>query len=160
VGSVVPPEQLAAADRSPQESAVIISTRQRWAPVALSSFTTAKSDDAPTFVISPTTTTSPAASIATATACACGAIGSFPGTAQRHGPVPSAPEIFSTVGYPVPTGPRPGALARKYPNADREWGWQWVFPAARLSVDHRSGERRRHRRREDSTEGSARGTLR
>jgi integrase len=22
----------------------------------------------------------------------------------------------------------PGALARKYPNAGREWGWQWVFP--------------------------------
>ena len=25
--------------------------------------------------------------------------------------------------------PLPAALARKYPNADREWGWQWVFPA-------------------------------
>ena len=23
----------------------------------------------------------------------------------------------------------PNALARKYPNADKEWGWQWVFPA-------------------------------
>jgi hypothetical protein len=23
----------------------------------------------------------------------------------------------------------PYALARKYPNADREWGWQWAFPA-------------------------------
>jgi integrase len=38
----------------------------------------------------------------------------------------------------------PAALARKYPNADREWGWQWVFPASRLSTDPRSGERRRH----------------
>lgn len=38
----------------------------------------------------------------------------------------------------------PGALVRKYPAADREWGWQWVFPASRLSVDPRSGERRRH----------------
>jgi len=24
----------------------------------------------------------------------------------------------------------PGALGRKYPNADREWAWQWAFPAA------------------------------
>ena len=38
----------------------------------------------------------------------------------------------------------PGALARKYPNADRELGWQWVFPASRLFVDPLSGERRRH----------------
>ncbi len=35
-------------------------------------------------------------------------------------------------------------LLRKYPQADREWGWQWVFPAAQISVDPRSGERRRH----------------
>jgi integrase len=28
----------------------------------------------------------------------------------------------------------PWALARKYPNAGREWGWQWVFPATRLYV--------------------------
>lgn len=40
--------------------------------------------------------------------------------------------------------PLPGALARKYPTADREWGWQWVFPASRLAIDPRSGERRRH----------------
>jgi integrase len=33
----------------------------------------------------------------------------------------------------------PGALARKYPNADREWGWQWVFPAARICTDRRFG---------------------
>jgi len=38
----------------------------------------------------------------------------------------------------------PYALARKYPQADREWGWQWVFPAPELSVDPRSGVRRRH----------------
>ena len=29
----------------------------------------------------------------------------------------------------------PGALMRKYPNAGREWGWQWVFPATRFYVD-------------------------
>ena len=25
----------------------------------------------------------------------------------------------------------PGAMARKYPNAELEWAWQWVFPQAR-----------------------------
>jgi integron integrase len=38
----------------------------------------------------------------------------------------------------------PLALARKYPNAGREWRWQYVFPSARLSRDPRSGEIRRH----------------
>ena len=38
----------------------------------------------------------------------------------------------------------PYALARKYPNAAREWGWQYVFPSAFLSVDPRSGQQRRH----------------
>jgi integron integrase len=38
----------------------------------------------------------------------------------------------------------PDALARKYPNAGREWGWQWVFPSTQTSVDPRSGEQRRH----------------
>ncbi len=38
----------------------------------------------------------------------------------------------------------PHALARKYPNADREWGWQYVFPASKRSVDPRSGITRRH----------------
>ncbi|MFQ6046994.1 MAG: integron integrase, partial [Gemmatimonadales bacterium] len=37
----------------------------------------------------------------------------------------------------------PGALARKYPNAAREWVWQWVFPATRRQVDRVTGERRR-----------------
>jgi len=38
----------------------------------------------------------------------------------------------------------PFALERKYPNACREWGWQYIFPASRLSVDPRSGKERRH----------------
>jgi len=38
----------------------------------------------------------------------------------------------------------PHALAEKYPNADRSWGWQWVFPSAMVSEDPRSGVRRRH----------------
>ena len=38
----------------------------------------------------------------------------------------------------------PHALERKYPNAAREWGWQYVFPAAALSADPRTGRVRRH----------------
>ncbi len=38
----------------------------------------------------------------------------------------------------------PFALAKKYPNAEREWGWQYVFPSAKLSTDPRSGVTRRH----------------
>ncbi len=38
----------------------------------------------------------------------------------------------------------PFALAKKYPNAGREWGWQYVFPSKNLSVDPRSGVTRRH----------------
>ena len=38
----------------------------------------------------------------------------------------------------------PWALARKYPNAGREWAWQWVFPATRVYVDRETGQRRRH----------------
>lgn len=38
----------------------------------------------------------------------------------------------------------PDALKRKYPHADREWGWQWAFPASQISLDPRSGEQRRH----------------
>jgi integron integrase len=38
----------------------------------------------------------------------------------------------------------PGALERKYPNAAREWRWQYVFPARDLSKDPRSGVMRRH----------------
>ena len=38
----------------------------------------------------------------------------------------------------------PGALARKYPNAGRDWSWQWVFPATRFYVERVTGQRRRH----------------
>ena len=38
----------------------------------------------------------------------------------------------------------PYALARKYPNAPKQWGWQYVFPAAHRSLDPRSGKERRH----------------
>jgi integron integrase len=38
----------------------------------------------------------------------------------------------------------PFALERKYPSANREWGWQYVFPSAKRSFDPRSGLIRRH----------------
>jgi integron integrase len=38
----------------------------------------------------------------------------------------------------------PNALERKYPNAGKEWGWQWVFPATSHYTDKVTGERRRH----------------
>ena len=38
----------------------------------------------------------------------------------------------------------PHALDRKHPNANREWIWQYVFPASDTSTDKRSGLTRRH----------------
>ena len=38
----------------------------------------------------------------------------------------------------------PHALGNKYPNAGREWGWQYVFPSKQLSLDPRTGATRRH----------------
>ena len=38
----------------------------------------------------------------------------------------------------------PFALDRKYPNADRDWIWQFVFPSERFSKDPRTGVVRRH----------------
>jgi integron integrase len=44
----------------------------------------------------------------------------------------------------------PHALERKYPNAGASWAWFWVFPAAGLSIDPRSGIERRHHAHEKS----------
>lgn len=38
----------------------------------------------------------------------------------------------------------PNALEKKYPNAQFEWGWQYIFPAHKFSKDPRSGIVRRH----------------
>jgi integron integrase len=38
----------------------------------------------------------------------------------------------------------PDALAKRYPGAPTEWGWQYVFPSGSFSIDPRSGEERRH----------------
>ncbi len=53
----------------------------------------------------------------------------------------------------------PDALARKYPAAGREWGWQFVFPSGRLSVDPRSGQTRRHHLHEDSVQKAIRASV-
>ncbi|HEX4999889.1 MAG TPA: integron integrase [Terriglobia bacterium] len=38
----------------------------------------------------------------------------------------------------------PEALVRKYPNAERQWGWQFVFPASGRYLDREAGFERRH----------------
>ena len=38
----------------------------------------------------------------------------------------------------------PDALARKYPHANRDWGWQWMFPASKICRDPRFGEPQRY----------------
>ena len=46
----------------------------------------------------------------------------------------------------------PHALERKYPHANRDWLWQYIFPADRLSTDPRSGAQRRHHLHETSVQ--------
>jgi integrase len=50
----------------------------------------------------------------------------------------------------------PGALASKYPNAEYEWAWQYVFPASQLSKDPRTGVLRRHHLYETSVQKAIR----
>src|SRR3989304_6079638 len=38
----------------------------------------------------------------------------------------------------------PGALAKKYPNAAKQWRWQYAFPSGKLSIDPETGITRRH----------------
>ena len=54
----------------------------------------------------------------------------------------------------------PFALARKYPGADREWAWQYVFPAATRSRDPVSGITRRHHLGEWVLQKAVKGALR
>ena len=51
------------------------------------------------------------------------------------------------------------ALARKYPNADREWAWQYVFPSKSLSKNPRSGKIGRHHVSPSSLQKSFKDTL-
>jgi integron integrase len=50
----------------------------------------------------------------------------------------------------------PDALAVKYPNAAKTFGWQYVFPSAARSVDPRSGKERRHHLYETSVQRAVR----
>lgn len=50
----------------------------------------------------------------------------------------------------------PDALERKYPNAGKGWGWQYVFPAAQYSFDPRSGREQRHHLQEQSVQKAVR----
>lgn len=54
----------------------------------------------------------------------------------------------------------PGALERKYVGAAREWGWQYVFPARRRSVDPRSGMVRRHHHEESLLQRAVKSAVR
>lgn len=54
----------------------------------------------------------------------------------------------------------PFALAAKYPNANRTWGWQFVFPAARPSIDPRSGVQQRHHLQPQSVQRAVAGAAR
>jgi integron integrase len=54
----------------------------------------------------------------------------------------------------------PFALARKYPSAGKEWGWQYVFPAQKASVDPRTGLVRRHHAGEQTVQRAVKQALR
>jgi integron integrase len=62
-------------------------------------------------------------------------------------------EGFGTVHLPY-------ALAAKYPNAEREWIWQYAFPAKELSTDPVSGLRQRHHIHESSLQKAVRAAAR
>jgi integron integrase len=54
----------------------------------------------------------------------------------------------------------PYALERKYPSANREWGWQYVFPAAGVSRDPRSGAVQRHHVNEEGLQRALKAAVR
>jgi len=54
----------------------------------------------------------------------------------------------------------PYALDRKYPNANKEWGWQYFFPSTKRAVDPRSGKTRRHHIDEQSLQRAVKRAVR
>jgi integron integrase len=54
----------------------------------------------------------------------------------------------------------PHALAKKYPNAEREWKWQYIFPATHRSIDPRAGIERRHHLDESCVRKAVTGAVR
>jgi integron integrase len=53
----------------------------------------------------------------------------------------------------------PDSIARKYPGAERDWGWQYVFPAERVGLDPRSQVERRHHLHETSIQRALRSAV-
>ena len=56
--------------------------------------------------------------------------------------------------------PLPDALCRKYPNADREWGWQYVFPASTRYYDRNDKIERRHHLHESVVQKAVKAAVR
>jgi len=54
----------------------------------------------------------------------------------------------------------PAALARKYPHAAVEWGWQWIFPASRRLRDAEAGTERRHHLHETAVQRAVKRAVR
>jgi integron integrase len=54
----------------------------------------------------------------------------------------------------------PSALHRKYPKAARQWAWQYVFPAEKLSLDPRNDEERRHHVHEKNLQNAVKDAIR
>ncbi len=54
----------------------------------------------------------------------------------------------------------PGALAQKYPNAEKELKWQFAFASGNLSIDPRSGRKGRHHIHQKSIERALRQAVR
>lgn len=54
----------------------------------------------------------------------------------------------------------PHALEKKYPNAPKELGWQYLFPAKKFSIDPRSGAQRRHHLAEQASQRSVKKAVR
>ena len=89
-----------------------------------------------------------------------------PGLESAAKPAPSNPVSSPTSRSPRPTPPGPAAdvgevhidasLARKYPNAPRNWPWQFVFPAAKLCPCPRTGHYAGYHLHEDSRQRQVR----
>jgi hypothetical protein len=64
--------------------------------------------------------------------------GPFPATARDRLKLipPGSPRLRHDGKSP---SERPSARRTEYPNANREWGWQWVFPASSHYLDRRTG---------------------
>jgi integron integrase len=54
----------------------------------------------------------------------------------------------------------PYALERKYPGAERDWGWQYVFPSIHRSTDPRSGREQRHHLQDQAVQRAIRQAVR